>query len=180
MSTEHSALWSALRTLELTRQFTSPRVEAAKAYPTNIPGKNFDDAGKAITIHRRHQKLASAVALIGASSSDVKTVTACSVEVSFLKSNDDPEGSGDPGCKDKPIVILRLAQNKGIVEAELVKLKSLVDDLVREICIQKPNVWVNKDSASFLVWLKFKFHNVFIQNDTTLSTSLSGPSFFRG
>jgi hypothetical protein len=178
MSTEHSALWSALHTLELTRQFTSPRVEAAKAYHTNIPGKNFDDADQAI--HLRHQKLASAVALIGASSPDAKTVTACSVEVSFLKSNDDPEGSDDPGGSDKPVVVLRLAQNKGIVEAELAKLQSLVDDLMQEICMQKPNVWAVKDGASFLVWLKFKFHSVFIQNGTTLPISLLGPSFSRG
>ena len=183
MSTEHSALWSALRTLELTRQFTLPRVEAAKTYHTNIPGNDADKA-----IHRCHQKLASAVALIGASSSDAKTVAACSVEVSFLKSNDDPEGSDDPGGSDdpmaggsdKPVVILRLAQNKGIVEAELAKLQSLVDDLVQEICIQKPNFWAVKDGVSFLVWLKFKFHSVFIQNGTTLSILLSGPSFSRG
>jgi hypothetical protein len=82
-------------------------VEVAKTYHTNIPGKNVDDKSKAI--HRRHQKLASAVALIGASSPDVKTVTACSVEMSFLKSNDDPEGSDDPGGSDKPAVVLRLA-----------------------------------------------------------------------
>ena len=44
MLTEHSALWSALRTLELTRQFTSARVEAAKVYHTNIPGKHVDGA----------------------------------------------------------------------------------------------------------------------------------------
>ena len=177
MSTEHSALWSALRTLELTRQFASPRVEAAKAYHINIPGKNFDDADKAI--HRR-QKLASAVALIGANSPDARPVTACSVEMSFLKSNDDPEGNDDPGGSNKPVVVLRLAQNKGIVEAELAKLQSLVDDLVQEICMRKQNVWAVKDGAFFLVWLKFKSHNVFIQNGTTLSISLSGPSFSRG
>ena len=44
MLMEHSALWSALRTLELTRQFTSARVEAAKVYHTNIPGKHVDGA----------------------------------------------------------------------------------------------------------------------------------------
>ena len=94
MSTEHSALWSALRTLELTRQFTSARVEAAKAYHPNVPGKTLDDADK--TIHRHHQKLASALALIGASSPDAKIVTACSVKVSFLKGNDELEGNDDP------------------------------------------------------------------------------------
>jgi len=158
MSTEHSALWSALRTLELTRQFTSARVEAAKAYH---PDK---------TIHRRHQKLASALALIGASSPDAKTVTACSVEVSFLKGNDELEGNDDPVGSDgpggDPAVVLRLAQNKRIVNAELAKLQSLVDNLVREICMQQPDVWAVKDGASFLVWSTFKFHTVCIQNGT--------------
>ena len=150
MSTEYSALWSALRTLELTRQFTSARVEASKAYYTNIPGKLGDDAKK--TIHRRHQKLASALALIGESSSDANTVTACSVEMSFLKRDDEVADSVDPA-----MVVLRLAQNKMIGEAELGKLQSLVDGLVREISMQQPNVWAVKDGASFLVWLKFKF-----------------------
>ena len=89
MLTEHSALWSALRTLELTRQFTS-RVEAAKVYHTNILGKHVDGADK--TIHRHHEKLASAVALVGASSPDATTFTPFSVEVSFLKGNDDRGG----------------------------------------------------------------------------------------
>jgi hypothetical protein len=90
--------------VELTRQFTSARVEAAEAYFT---GKYVDHADK--TIHRRHQKLASALALIGASSPDAKTVTACSVEVSFLKGNNelegsnDPEGGDDPGGSDDPV-----------------------------------------------------------------------------
>jgi hypothetical protein len=181
MSTEHSALWSALHTLELTRRFTSPRVEAAKVYHTNIPGRNVDDAEK--TIHQRHQKLASALALIGASSSDARTVTACSVEVSFLKSNDELEGSDDPvGSDDSggdPAVILRLAQNKGIVGAELVKLQSLVDGLVKEIYKQQPNVWAVKDGASFLVWLRFKFHSVCIQTGVIPPIQSSYASFSR-
>jgi hypothetical protein len=168
MSTEHSTLWSALRTLELTRQFTSARVEAAKAYHTNVPGKTLGDADK--TIHQRHRMLASALALIGASSPDAKTVTACSVEVSFLKGNDELESSDDPVGSDgpggDPAVVLRLAQNKRIVGAELAKLQSLVDDLVEEIHMQQPNVWAVKDGASFLVWLMFKFHTVCIQNGT--------------
>jgi hypothetical protein len=153
MSTEHSALWSALRTVELTRQFTSARVEAAKAYHTNVPGKTLDDANK--TVHRRHQKLTSALALIGASSPDVNTVTACSIEVSFLKGNDELEGSDDPVGSDGPggdlAVVLRLAQNKSIVGAELAKLQSLVDNLVKEIHMQQQDVWAIKDGAFFLV-----------------------------
>ena len=39
ISMEHSVLWSALRTLELTRQFILAHVEASKAYRTNVPVK---------------------------------------------------------------------------------------------------------------------------------------------
>jgi hypothetical protein len=108
-------------------------VETSKAYHGYIPGDEV--------IHRRHQKLASALALIGANSPDV---TACSVEVSY------PNGSGGPK------VILRVAQNKGVDEAELAKLQSLVDGLVREINVQRPNVWTVKDGASFLIWFEFQ------------------------
>ena len=104
MLTEHSTHWSALRTFELTREFTSARVEAVKVYHTSIPGKHVDGADK--TIHRHHEKLASAVALVGASSPDATTFTPFSVEVSFLKGNDD---RGGPAA-----VVLRLAQNKKI------------------------------------------------------------------
>lgn len=70
-------------------------------------------------------------ALIGASSPDhAKTVAASSAEVSFLKGTDELEGSDDPvgsdGARGDPVVVLRLAQNKGIVEAELAKFQSLV------------------------------------------------------
>ena len=64
--------------------------------------------------------------------------------MSFLNGNDELlEGSDDPVGSDGPggDPVLRFAQNKKIVEAELAKLQSLVDDLVEGIHIQQPNVW---------------------------------------
>jgi hypothetical protein len=145
MPTNDSAIWSSLRTLKLTRQFTSAHVEPSKAYHAYIPGGDTDKV-----IHRHHQKLASALALIGANSPDTKSVTACSVEVSYPNGSDGPEGSGGPE------VILRVAQNKGVDEAELAKLQSLVDGLVRKINMQRPNVWTIRDGASFLIWFEFQ------------------------
>jgi hypothetical protein len=82
-------------------QFTSTSVEPAKGYDTFFGNKKH---------HMRHQKLASGLALIGATSPDAKTVTACSVEVTY------PEGSNDL------VVILRIAQNKLVDEEEKSKL----------------------------------------------------------
>ena len=87
----------------------------------------------------RHQKLASGLALIGASSPDAKTVTACSVEVTYSEGSNDPE------------VVLRIAQNKLVDEKEKSNLQSLVDELVTEVSAKDKRVWNTKDGAfSFL------------------------------
>jgi hypothetical protein len=135
MSKNYSALWSLLRTLE-TDQFTSTFVGPAKGYSTffgSIEDKKH---------HMRHQKLASGLAHIGATSSDAKTVTACSVEVTY------PEGTNGP------VIILRMAQNKQVDEEEKSRLQSLVNDLVTEISAQERRVWDIKDSALSFISLR--------------------------
>jgi hypothetical protein len=130
MSTDCSALWSSLRTLELTSQFTSTPVEPAK-YHSSIFGDRKD--------HKRHQKLASALAHIGASSSDAKTVTACSVELLY------PEGGGNP------IILLRVAQNKRVQREEIAQLQRLVDGLVEEVSTLDECDWSTQDGAFFIL-----------------------------
>ena len=76
----------------------------------------------------RLQKLASGLALIGASSPDAETVTACSFEMTY------PEGSNDP------VVTLRIAQNKLVDQKERSKLQSMVDELVREVSAKDKRV----------------------------------------
>jgi len=65
------------------------------AYKTTFFG---DD--KQVKLHKWHQKVASVLALIGATSSDAKTVTACSAEVSY------------PSDSNHTVIILRVAQNQ--------------------------------------------------------------------
>ena len=130
-SKNYSALWSSLRTLEMTNQFVSTSVEPAKVYNTFYG--NHDDK----KVCMRHQKLASGLALIGASSPDAKTVTACSVEVTYPEL----EGSNDLD------VVLRIAQNKLVDEKEKSNLQSLVDELVTEVSAKDKRVWNTKDGA---------------------------------
>jgi hypothetical protein len=81
-------------------------VDPVKSYHTSFPGDK--------KVHKCYQKLATALAHIGASSPDAKTVTAYLFEVSY------PEGSG------VSMVILRIAQNKLVGEAELAKLQNFL------------------------------------------------------
>jgi len=121
MSKNYSALWSSLRTLELINQFTLTPVELVKGYSTF-----FDN------IKDKKHMWASGLAHIGATSSDAKTVTACSIEVMY------------PEVGDDPVVILRMAQNKQVDEEEKLKL---VNDLVMEIASQEKRVWNTKGSV---------------------------------
>lgn len=134
-----SALWSSLRTLELTRQLTSTHEDPAKFYHTSFPGHHSDKK-----VHKRHQKLATALAHIGASSPDAKTVTACSVEVSY------------PNGNPTPMVILRIAQNNLVGGEELAKLQTLVDDLVQEIWMQQASLLADNNRACNFVSLRLK------------------------
>jgi hypothetical protein len=63
-------------------------------------------------------EVASALALIGATASDAKTVTACSAEVSD---------------SNHTAVILRIAPNQRMQGRDISKLQKLVDGLMREI-----------------------------------------------
>lgn len=137
MSTKYSALWSSLRTLELISPFTSIRVDPPVAYETPFFG------GKEVRLYKRHQKVASALALIGATSSDVQTVTACSAEVSY------------PSNSSCTVVILRVAQNQRMPGREIFKLQDLVDGLMAEISRHEQNVWADRKSAFFCVWMMF-------------------------
>jgi hypothetical protein len=91
----------------------------------------------------RHQKLASGLALIGASSADAKTVTACSVEVTYPVST-----------SNNPVVILRMAQNKPVDEKEKLNLQSLVNELVSHVSEFDKSVWKNKDGAFSFISLR--------------------------
>jgi hypothetical protein len=77
-------------------QLTSIPVDPPVAYKTHVFGDTM------VKHHKQHQKVASALAFIGATSSDAKTVTACSFEVSF------------PSDSNRTAVILRVAQNQRI------------------------------------------------------------------
>ena len=137
-SKNYSALWSSLRTLEMTNQFVSTSVEPTKVYNT-FYGDHDDKK-----VCMRHQKLASGLALIGASSPDAKTVTACSVEVTYSEGSNDPE------------VVLRIAQNKLVDEKEKSNLQSLVDELVTEVSAKDKRVWNTKDGAFSFISLRLQ------------------------
>jgi hypothetical protein len=137
MSENYSALWSSLRTLELTNQFTTTFVEHARGYDT-FYGDNIEDKKH----DTRYNKLASALALIGAISPDAKTVTALSVE------GTSPEDSDDL------VFILRIAQNKLVTEKEKSELQSLVEELVSKISAHDKSVWNTKDGAFSFISLR--------------------------
>jgi hypothetical protein len=131
MSPKYSALWSSLHTLEFTSQLTSIPVDPPVAYKTHVFGDTM------VKHHKQHQKVASALAFIGATSSDAKTVTACSSEVSF------------PSDSNRTAVILRVAQNQWIQGRDMSELQNLVDGLMGEISRHEPDVWTDKKSAFF-------------------------------
>jgi hypothetical protein len=133
----YSALWSSLRTLELTNQFTTTSVEPAKSYETFYGDYKEDQKH-----HMRHKKLASGLALINATSPDAKTVTACSVEVTYTEDSDDP------------VFILRIAHNKLVNEKERSELQSLVDELVSKISAHDKSVWNDKQGAFSFISLR--------------------------
>jgi len=136
MSTNFSALWSSLCTLELTRRYTSTPAEPDHAYKTSF----FRDT-KDKKLHKQHQKLASALAYICATSPGAENVTACSVEVSYPAGND----------TNNSMIILRVAQNKEVEREEITKLQSLVDGFVNEVSTLDESDWSTKDGAFFVV-----------------------------
>jgi hypothetical protein len=70
---------------------------------------------------KRHQKLAASVAFIGATSPDLKAVTACSCEISF------------PNDNERRAVTLRIAQNQLIAAAEMERFRDLLKAIVDNV-----------------------------------------------
>jgi hypothetical protein len=145
MSTNCSALWSSLRTLELTSHFTSKSTpeEFAEAYYDSIPEKH----------HKQHHKFASALAYIGATSSDSESVTACSVELFFS-----PEGEGNYS------ILLRVAQNKKVERNEIDQLQGLVDGLVQKVSAYESD-WSTNDGKFFIIIPLIRYLIVCVCND---------------
>jgi hypothetical protein len=83
-------------------------------------------------------KLAAAVACIGASSPESKTVTACSTEIWFL-----PES-------EQPVITLRIAQNRIIPDGEMERIRKLLQVLGGEIVKYNAEEWnVTESMSSF-------------------------------
>jgi hypothetical protein len=111
-----SAIWSSLFILDTVRPFASTVADPAVTYR---PLTNATLRDKELKLNTRHNKLAAAVACIGASSPESKIVTACSSEVQFIR--------------EVPVITLRIAQNQPITEAELGKIQELLNVLNNEI-----------------------------------------------
>ena len=75
--------------------------------------------------------------------SDVKTVTACSAEVSY------------PSDSNHMAVLLQVAQNQCMQGRDILKLQNLVDGLMGEISRHEQDVWANKKSVLFCIWPMF-------------------------
>jgi UDP-N-acetylenolpyruvoylglucosamine reductase len=80
----------------------STPIEPVKAYKTYIFGDQTDQK-----LHKRHQKLPSALAHIGATLFDAKTIAACSNELFYA------EGTANP------MILLRVVQNKQVQSEEI-------------------------------------------------------------
>jgi hypothetical protein len=134
----HSAIWSSLFTLDTVRPFTSIVKDTAHTYnPLTI--LNLDQ--KQSRLNKRHHKLATAVACIGASTPESKTVTACSAEVWFL-----PES-------EQPIITLRIAQNRMIPDYEMGKIRKLLHGVTQEIVKYSAEEWnIREGMSSFSFW----------------------------
>jgi hypothetical protein len=102
-----------------------------------------DNQEPEVKLHKRHQKVASALAFIGATSSYATTVTACSAEVSY------------PSDSNRMVVILRVAQNQRMQGSDISNLQNLAVDLMKEISRHEQDVWADKKSAFFCVWPMF-------------------------
>jgi hypothetical protein len=127
---KYSSIWSSLITLQSVLPYTSIKQEPSQTF--------FPPSATPIT-HERHQKLASAVAFIGATSPDSKTVTACSSEIS------------SPDKDERRVVALRIAQNQPITAAEMTRFRDLLKVLVDEVL--SCNVDWNIKEGLFLPWL---------------------------
>jgi hypothetical protein len=127
MSTKYPVVWPSLHTLELKSIYLDPRRICYGIFLWR------QETGQAAS--------ASSLAHISAASSDAKTVTACFVELLF------------PNNDSHLAAILPLAQNHRM-EGRL-KLRTLVDDLVKEISRREQGVWAIKEGMFLFVSLMF-------------------------
>jgi hypothetical protein len=129
-------IWSSLFTIESTAQYVSSPLEPSKRYnPLTNPKLGDPDEEKHFMLSKRHQTLATAVAIIGASSPDSRTATACSTEITLPTSN--VAGA---------TVILRIAQNQ-VVHTE--ELQKLLDIVVQEVLCCDQTLWATREGISF-------------------------------
>jgi hypothetical protein len=133
LAPNHSAIWSSLFTLDTIRPFTTAKQDPALSYHP-LTDEILPDQ-KQLILNRRHTKLATAVAWIGASSPESKTVTACSSEVKFPKDN------------EPPVITLRIAQNQPITDAEMENFRGLLKVLIEEIQKCNADEWNVKEST---------------------------------
>jgi len=125
-----SAVWSSLFMLESVDQRISvpPAQSEAYYFPHSPKADDSSDRVQDFHLNKRHRKLATAVAIIGASSPD--SSTACSTEILF------PTETGG-----YPTITLRVAQNQVVPVAEKKELQDLVDVLVKEVLKCDKSIW---------------------------------------
>jgi hypothetical protein len=115
---DYSAIWSSLITLQSVCPYASIKQEPSQTF---FPLSNTPTTSKELRMNKHHQKLAAAIAFIGATSPDSKTVTACSSEISF------------PNENEQQAVTLRIAQNQPIAAAEMERFRDLLKVLVNDV-----------------------------------------------
>lgn len=116
---QYSAVWSSLFILESANRY--------------IPASKLREHPQT---KKRHETLANAVALIGASSSNSKTDTACTIEILSLNAT-------------HPAITLRLAQNQVVSMADKEDLQDLVDILVQNVLECDERIWRDGDGALY-------------------------------
>jgi len=126
-----SAVWSSLTTLESVAPYVSLPPDEPKTYQP-LANLRQDDV-KHRFLHQRQQKLCTSIALITASSPDAQTVTACCAEILL---------------HEKQLsVILRLAQNQVITEADKQGFQNLIESLVWEVFAKDEAIWSDREST---------------------------------
>jgi len=116
-------MWSSLFVLESVKQYISAQPAPSKGYLSPSPkAGNSPDTVKHFKLNKCHRKLTTTVAIIGASSPESSTITACSTEILF------PTETGG-----YPTITLCVAQNQVVPVAEKKELQDLVDVLVKEV-----------------------------------------------
>lgn len=125
------AIWSSLFVLESTDPHVNSGREPARSYLSKLKGGT-----KHQRFSQRQQKLAAAIAFVGASLPNGKNVTACSVEISDL----------DEGGPTK--ITLRIAQNQLVSKGTITDLQSMVDQVVEEVSKED---WSDKKSIVYSI-----------------------------